>query len=155
MSYVPPHLRNSSAPGALHDASSQTLEFNPSKLSSEASLPPSVSKPFSFSSAPRRTASLPCSRALPVPDPVFPQWKPSDRVFRLKPEQVSSQTPHFLYGSPQELESARVRKSFGLMAVGEVQLRHCSIERDAMLGTPVSGGEIQIVGPMALTFDWE
>ena len=36
----------------------------------------------------RSSASLPSSRVFSVPDSVNPHWKPSERVLRMKPEQV-------------------------------------------------------------------
>ncbi|XP_077239319.1 DEAD-box ATP-dependent RNA helicase 20-like [Tasmannia lanceolata] len=98
MSYVPPHLRSAAAPSpSPHSISSshrnattkptyETLENdcrplsqNPTPQSKNSAIP-------TFSNATRRTSSLP--RALTVPEPVFEQWKPSERVFRLKPEQI-------------------------------------------------------------------
>ncbi|XP_010253045.1 PREDICTED: ATP-dependent RNA helicase DBP2-like [Nelumbo nucifera] len=102
MSYVPPHLRTSSTPSShclptatrnstTTKTSSETLEYDHKFYSSNPhySLKNSSSAPPSFSNGARRTSgNLPLSRALAVPEPVFQQWKPSERVFRLKPEQI-------------------------------------------------------------------
>ncbi|KAK4370265.1 hypothetical protein RND71_009740 [Anisodus tanguticus] len=77
MSYVPPHLRNSNSNGGDH-------------LSSKSGISSSVEKPSNgYSSSARRSSvnySLP--KTVSVPDPVSPKWKPSERVLRLKAEQI-------------------------------------------------------------------
>ncbi|KAJ8562537.1 hypothetical protein K7X08_011828 [Anisodus acutangulus] len=77
MSYVPPHLRNSNSNGGDH-------------LSSKSRISSSVEKPSNgYSSSARRSSvnySLP--KTVTVPDPVSPKWKPSERVLRLKSEQI-------------------------------------------------------------------
>ncbi|XP_028768863.1 ATP-dependent RNA helicase DBP2 isoform X1 [Neltuma alba] len=91
MSYVPPHLRSSSSTTVAARISSLSLDTNDhSKLPNShfhTSLTPSSSSSFSNSS--RRTSGAPpLSRTLSVPDPVFPHWQPSERVSRMKPEQI-------------------------------------------------------------------
>lgn len=112
MSYVPPHLRNSSSTSFTKSSSLNLDSFDQSKLScssnfhfnnssftnttvaaaassSSSSSSASSSPPSTFSNGYRRVSSMPTSvRALHVPDPVFHPWKPSDRVLRLTPEQV-------------------------------------------------------------------
>ncbi|KAK4731532.1 hypothetical protein R3W88_024520 [Solanum pinnatisectum] len=89
MSYVPPHLRNSAAgkttttptinsKGADHFSSKHTARIPSLEKSSNG-----------YSNSARRSSlhySLPNTVA--VPDPVFPHWKPSERVLRLKSEQI-------------------------------------------------------------------
>ncbi|KAK4707465.1 hypothetical protein R3W88_032957 [Solanum pinnatisectum] len=89
MSYVPPHLRNSAAgkttttptinsKGADHFSSKHTSRIPSLEKSSNG-----------YSNSARRSSlnySLPNTVA--VPDPVFPHWKPSERVLRLKSEQI-------------------------------------------------------------------
>ncbi|XP_015088224.1 DEAD-box ATP-dependent RNA helicase 20-like [Solanum pennellii] len=89
MSYVPPHLRNSAAGkttttptinsiGADHFSSKHTSRISSLEKSSNG-----------YSSSARRSSlnySLPNTFA--VPDPIFPHWKPSERVLRLKSEQI-------------------------------------------------------------------
>ncbi|KVI03708.1 DNA/RNA helicase, DEAD/DEAH box type, N-terminal [Cynara cardunculus var. scolymus] len=92
MSYVPPHLRKSIAATATTTtvsttATSTTLDNNTSnhKLNSK-----SINNAFS-NAAPRRSSAnnhIQPLRGLAVPNVVFPQWKPSERVLRLKPEQI-------------------------------------------------------------------
>uniref|UniRef100_A0A2N9HKK5 Uncharacterized protein n=1 Tax=Fagus sylvatica TaxID=28930 RepID=A0A2N9HKK5_FAGSY len=49
----------------------------------------STNRPQPSSNAFRRSsAPLPSSKAFSVPDSVNPHWKPSERVLRMKPEQV-------------------------------------------------------------------
>ncbi|KAJ4980110.1 hypothetical protein NE237_010890 [Protea cynaroides] len=97
MSYVPPHLRTTSATHSFtaSKTTSETLDYYDQKHSSSSphysllQSKNSAISPSNFSNAARRTSSnLPSSRAIPVPEPVFEQWKPSERVFRLKPEQI-------------------------------------------------------------------
>uniref|UniRef100_A0A0V0INV0 RNA helicase n=1 Tax=Solanum chacoense TaxID=4108 RepID=A0A0V0INV0_SOLCH len=89
MSYVPPHLRNSAAgkttttptinsKGADHFSSKHTSRIPSLEKSSNG-----------YSNSARRSSinnSLPNTVA--VPDPAFPHWKPSERVLRLKSEQI-------------------------------------------------------------------
>ncbi|XP_043725422.1 DEAD-box ATP-dependent RNA helicase 20-like [Telopea speciosissima] len=96
MSYVPPHLRTTSATRSsiTSKPASETLDYDQKHSSSTPHYSFLQSKNSSSSlsglpNATRRTSSsLPPSRALPVPEPVFQQWKPSERVFRLKAEQI-------------------------------------------------------------------
>ncbi|XP_040993788.1 DEAD-box ATP-dependent RNA helicase 52A-like isoform X2 [Juglans microcarpa x Juglans regia] len=74
MSYVPPHLRNSGSTPSTTGTSSLTLDADRSKLSKS-------STDFRQSSRSLRLA---------VPEPVFPHWNPSERVLRMKPEQVEN-----------------------------------------------------------------
>ncbi|KAL3328155.1 hypothetical protein AABB24_035676 [Solanum stoloniferum] len=89
MSYVPPHLRNSAAgkttttptinsKGADHFSSKHTSRI------------PSLEKSSNGYSNSARRSSLNYSllNTVAVPDPVFPHWKPSERVLRLKSEQI-------------------------------------------------------------------
>ncbi|KAK4274935.1 hypothetical protein QN277_018092 [Acacia crassicarpa] len=91
MSYVPPHLRSSSSTTVAARISSLALDNNDySKLANSNShttpTPPSSS---TFSNSSRRSSGAPpLSRTLSVPESVFPQWQPSERVSRMKPEQI-------------------------------------------------------------------
>lgn len=103
MSYVPPHLRNSSSTTTTTTSttttriSSGTLDTDRSKLSyssnshfnKDNSSAASFSS-FSLSNASRWSSGAVSSanRVVAVPDAVVPQWKPSERVLRMKPEQV-------------------------------------------------------------------
>ncbi|PHT72507.1 hypothetical protein T459_23292 [Capsicum annuum] len=95
MSYVPPHLRNS----AGRKTTTATINSNgadhfSSKHSSHQSRIPSIygngeleKQVFSIS-ARRSSINYTLPKTLAVPDPVFPKWKPSERVLRLKSEQI-------------------------------------------------------------------
>ncbi|KAI9118267.1 hypothetical protein K1719_010599 [Acacia pycnantha] len=91
MSYVPPHLRSSSSTTVAARISSLALDNNDhSKLANShfhtSPTPPSSS---TFSNSSRRSSGAPpISRTFSVPDPVFPHWQPSERVSRMKPEQI-------------------------------------------------------------------
>ncbi|KAF6143032.1 hypothetical protein GIB67_041100 [Kingdonia uniflora] len=86
-SYVPPHLRSSSSSTTTTTATTtrsnngyaKTLETN-QKLYSPTSR--TTNSAPSFNGA-RRTSS-----SSNVPQPVFQEWKPSDRVSRLNPDQI-------------------------------------------------------------------
>ncbi|KAL5710074.1 RNA helicase [Ranunculus cassubicifolius] len=79
-SYVPPHLRGSSSLSATtRNKSSQSLDTN--SFSSSTNNTNGVRRSSS-------NASLSGTRAPPIPEPVFQQWKPSERVLSLKPEQI-------------------------------------------------------------------
>ncbi|KAA8550450.1 hypothetical protein F0562_002134 [Nyssa sinensis] len=88
MSYVPPHLRNSIATKTtsttLDTATDHYPKFNPhlhqSKNNNYNTTTDNSSSVFS-SAARRSSGNL-------QPDPVFPQWKPSERVLCLNPEQI-------------------------------------------------------------------
>ncbi|KAF3454793.1 hypothetical protein FNV43_RR05241 [Rhamnella rubrinervis] len=92
MSYVPPHLRNSSSSTTTTTSktSSTTLDTDYTKLSyTSNSYSKSSSNLSSFNASRWTSGILPQSvRPLAVPDTVFPQWKPSERVLRMKPEQI-------------------------------------------------------------------
>ncbi|KAK4606883.1 hypothetical protein RGQ29_000925 [Quercus rubra] len=80
MSYVPPHLRNS-GPTTTTKISSVNLDNGRTNLSfSSSSSNSSLSSPSS--NAFRR------SSASSVPNSVLPQWQPSERVLRMKPDQI-------------------------------------------------------------------
>lgn len=113
MSYVPPHLRSSAA-AAAHSHRNPTSKPIPETLDTDRKLSSQNPKPllvphskntdapissFSNAAAARRTANPIHQQqqqhhhhargfAATIPDTVFQQWKPSDRVFRLKPEQI-------------------------------------------------------------------
>ncbi|GER49578.1 dead box ATP-dependent RNA helicase [Striga asiatica] len=90
MSYVPPHLRNSSSAAATvangngGHFDSKPLNSSYSQFSSARSNNNNSSSTNSWNAGGRSSGN----HVPPVPDPVFPQWKPSDRVSRLKAEQV-------------------------------------------------------------------
>ncbi|KAI4307780.1 hypothetical protein L6164_030928 [Bauhinia variegata] len=94
MSYVPPHLRNSSSTTVATRTSSLTLENDHhSKLAfpsnSHLKNSSTANSLCTFSNASRRSSgNFTPSRIAAVPDPVFPQWQPSERVSRMKPEQI-------------------------------------------------------------------
>ncbi|XP_068669310.1 DEAD-box ATP-dependent RNA helicase 20-like [Aristolochia californica] len=99
MSYVPPHLRAASAAAPSLDALSNNSVRSNARSNSDgcendqkiSSQNPNVSQSkFSSGNAgARRVANFAAqSRSAAVPEPVFEQWKPSERVFRLKPEQI-------------------------------------------------------------------
>ncbi|KAF5177419.1 Atp-dependent rna helicase [Thalictrum thalictroides] len=88
-SYIPPHLRSSSSLQQTRPTSrstiTETLETDQSKLfysSSSVFNAATTRRTYSSSSNPSS------SRDIPPIEPVFEQWKPSERVFRLKPEQI-------------------------------------------------------------------
>jgi len=106
MSYVPPHLRNNaSATVATARTPSVTLDNNhhhhhhhnnhhklafSSNNNTNANCSPSLP---SFHNASRRSGSAaPSPRIFATPDPVFPQWQPSERASRMTPEQVPIQS---------------------------------------------------------------
>ncbi|KAM0003474.1 putative RNA helicase [Helianthus debilis subsp. tardiflorus] len=77
-SYVPPHLRNSTT--KTTSTTLDTTTTNHHKLTSK-----SATNAFSNAAPPRRTSS---NNLLQPTRDVFPPWKPSERVLRLKPEQI-------------------------------------------------------------------
>ncbi|XXG42834.1 hypothetical protein AAC387_Pa01g3011 [Persea americana] len=108
MSYVPPHLRSAAAAHSHRNPTSKTI---PETLDTDRKLSSQNPKPllvphskntdapissFSNAAAARRTTNPSQQQqhhhvrafAATIPDTVFQQWKPSDRVFRLKPEQI-------------------------------------------------------------------
>ncbi|KAG8633672.1 ATP-dependent RNA helicase RhlE isoform X1 [Manihot esculenta] len=98
MSYVPPHLRNSSATTTTTTTTSVTLDNvndHITKLSNSASsnFHSKISSATStwnslptLSNASRRTSAAP--RTVAVPEVFFPQWNPSERVLRLNSQQI-------------------------------------------------------------------
>lgn len=95
MSYVPPHLRNFSAgktttlnsDGAAADYFSSKLSSHQSRIHCNGELDKSSSNGYSNSSR-RSSVNYSTASRTAIPDPEFPQWKPSERVLRLKSEQV-------------------------------------------------------------------
>lgn len=87
MSYVPPHLRNPAA-GKTATINSNGADHFSSKHSWYGN--GELEKPSNgYTNSDRRSSvnySLP--KTVAIPDPVFPQWKPSERVLRLKSEQI-------------------------------------------------------------------
>nr|GMD20241.1 DEAD-box ATP-dependent RNA helicase 20-like isoform X1 [Ipomoea batatas] len=95
MSYVPPHLRNSTAATTVVSNGGDHLH---SKLNSRQ-LPSFTQSKNGFTSngeycsndsgrSSCETVNYLSPRGLVAPDPVFPQWKPSERVLLLKLEQI-------------------------------------------------------------------
>lgn len=93
MSYVPPHLRNSSTAAAAAKTlvngnsdhfQSKQLNGSYSQFSSAKTNNNNGNSNNLWNAGSRTSANYVSS----VPEPVVPQWKPSDRVIRLKPEQV-------------------------------------------------------------------
>ncbi|XP_075088919.1 DEAD-box ATP-dependent RNA helicase 20 isoform X2 [Nicotiana tabacum] len=95
MSYVPPHLRNFSAgktttlnsDGAAADYFSSKLSSHQSRIHCNGELDKSSSNGYSNSSR-RSSVNYSTASRTAIPDPEFPQWKPSERVLRLKSEQI-------------------------------------------------------------------
>eukprot|EP00258_Populus_trichocarpa_P031213 XP_024447232.1 ATP-dependent RNA helicase DBP2 [Populus trichocarpa] len=89
MSYIPPHLRNSSSTTTVTTRRTQSPPLTDTNLSHSSSNSTS-SAPSSFSTfnslSLRTSASV--ARTISVPQPVFPQWTPSDRVLRFTPDQI-------------------------------------------------------------------
>ncbi|KAK9998959.1 hypothetical protein SO802_018562 [Lithocarpus litseifolius] len=83
MSYVPPHLRNS-GPTTTTKISSINLDNGRTNLSFSSS---SSSNSNSSLSSPSSNAFR-RSSASSVPNSVPPQWQPSERVLRMKPDQI-------------------------------------------------------------------
>lgn len=98
MSYVPPHLRNVSSTAVATttrpSASSGTLDHhhhNNTNLAFSSSY--SHSNSSSLDNGSRRTSvAPPPSRIVTIPDTVFPNWQPSERVSRMYPDQVPLQS---------------------------------------------------------------
>ncbi|KAL0436624.1 UNVERIFIED_CONTAM: ATP-dependent RNA helicase DBP2 [Sesamum radiatum] len=96
MSYVPPHLRSSSAATVAATVGNGVADqFHPKQVKSSSTKFTSAKNNYSTGNSInsgnagyRSSGSGVSSRNGVAPDPVFPQWKPSDRVLRLKPEQV-------------------------------------------------------------------
>lgn len=93
MSYVPPHLRNSvtKTVGSSADTAVTTLESNNSHCNSKVSCANGITD--SQSALHRSSCNYITPRTLAAPDAIFPQWKPSERVINLLPEQVESMYP--------------------------------------------------------------
>ncbi|WVY94836.1 hypothetical protein V8G54_033924 [Vigna mungo] len=104
MSYVPPHLRNNgSATVATARTPSVTLDNNnhhhhnhnnhhklafTSNNNNNTNANGSPSLPSFHNASRRSSAALPSPRIFATPDPVFPQWQPSERASRMTPEQI-------------------------------------------------------------------
>ncbi|KAL5077031.1 hypothetical protein RYX36_016015 [Vicia faba] len=99
MSYVPPHLRNASSTAVATTttrplSSTGTLDNNHhhhhnTNLAFSSSYSHSHPNYSSLSNGTRRTsAAPPPSRIITVPDTVFPNWQPSERVSRMNPDQI-------------------------------------------------------------------
>lgn len=89
MSYVPPHLRNSAAGKTTTTPTINSIGGNhfSSKHTSRISSLEKSSNGYS-SSARRSSLNYSLPNTFAVPDPIFPHWKPSERVLRLKSEQI-------------------------------------------------------------------
>ncbi|KAI3526371.1 hypothetical protein L1887_05623 [Cichorium endivia] len=91
MSYVPPHLRKSIAATATATTTTTATSTNLDSTTTNHKLNSKPTNNAFSNAAPRRSSAnnhIQPSRALAVPNVVFPQWKPSERVLRLKPEQI-------------------------------------------------------------------
>ncbi|XP_051142874.1 DEAD-box ATP-dependent RNA helicase 20-like [Andrographis paniculata] len=95
MSYVPPHLRNSSSAAAAVVSNGVSDHLDSRHLNNSSHAKPAYAKNSSTCSSigygntvSRSSGNYAFNRPVAVPDPVFPDWKPSDRVLRFKPEQV-------------------------------------------------------------------
>ncbi|KAK4408767.1 ATP-dependent RNA helicase DBP2 [Sesamum angolense] len=96
MSYVPPHLRSSSAATVAPTVGNGVADqFHPKQVKSSSTKFTSAKNNYSTGNSInsgnagyRSSGSGVSTPNAVAPDPVFPQWKPSDRVLRLKPEQV-------------------------------------------------------------------
>nr|XP_027112590.1 ATP-dependent RNA helicase DBP2-like [Coffea arabica] len=86
MSYVPPHLRNSTTDTAATTVT--TLDTNHFHSYSNLSSETNNSSNNYLNSARRSTVNYTSPRTVSAPDIVFPNWKPSERVLRLTPEQI-------------------------------------------------------------------
>lgn len=108
MSYVPPHLRNNGSAAVAtartpsvtldnnnnnhhhHHNNHHKLAFTSNNNNTNANCSPSLP---TFHNASRRSSAAPPSpRIFATPDPVFPQWQPSERASRMTPEQVAIQS---------------------------------------------------------------
>ncbi|CAH9121114.1 unnamed protein product [Cuscuta epithymum] len=95
MSYVPPHLRNSATATTVGRNGGDHLYSNnnahpklPSSFAQSRNGAVRESSSNGSSRSACSTANYSAPRTLVVPEPVFTQWKPSERVLRLKLEQV-------------------------------------------------------------------
>ncbi|XP_024020033.1 DEAD-box ATP-dependent RNA helicase 20 [Morus notabilis] len=81
-SYVPPHLRNS-------DSTTTTTTANTTTAASRVSATDFTKLSYTSNGFRRTSATVPpLSKGLAVADPVFPLWKPSERVLAMNPEQI-------------------------------------------------------------------
>ncbi|KAJ6433280.1 hypothetical protein OIU84_017053 [Salix udensis] len=90
MSYIPPHLRNSSSTATIttsiaHSAPSTYTNDHPNLSHSSSDFNTSSSTTFTPHS---RRSSGTFSRTISVPQPVSPKWTPSDRVLRFNDDQI-------------------------------------------------------------------
>ncbi|KAH8490605.1 hypothetical protein H0E87_022948 [Populus deltoides] len=91
MSYIPPHLRNSSSNATItasraHSVPPTDTNDHPNLSHSSSNFNTSSSTTFA---SPSRRSSGAFSRTISVPQPVFPNWTPSDRVLRFNPDQIA------------------------------------------------------------------
>ncbi|CAA2966219.1 ATP-dependent RNA helicase DBP2-like isoform X1 [Olea europaea var. sylvestris] len=91
MSYVPPHLRNpTNTTAVLVNGTGDycdTKQLNNSSGRVNSTLGNDING-HSWNPGNRTSGSYISPRIVVVPDPVFPQWMPSERVICLKPEQI-------------------------------------------------------------------
>ncbi|KAF9670960.1 hypothetical protein SADUNF_Sadunf13G0123400 [Salix dunnii] len=90
MSYIPPHLRNSSSTATITTSIARSApptytNDHPNLSHSSSDFNTSSSTPFTPYS---RRSSGTLSRTISVPQPVSPKWTPSDRVLRFNPDQI-------------------------------------------------------------------
>ncbi|KAJ6383296.1 hypothetical protein OIU78_026722 [Salix suchowensis] len=90
MSYIPPHLRNSSSTATIttsiaHSVPSTYTNDHPNLSHSSSDFNTSSSTTFTPHS---RRSSGTFSRTISVPQPVSPKWTPSDRVLRFNDDQI-------------------------------------------------------------------
>ncbi|KAJ6758267.1 ATP-DEPENDENT RNA HELICASE DBP2-LIKE [Salix koriyanagi] len=90
MSYIPPHLRNSSSTATIttsiaHSVPSTYTNDHPNLSHSSSNFNTSSSTTFTPHS---RRSSGTFSRTISVPQPVSPKWTPSDRVLRFNDDQI-------------------------------------------------------------------
>uniref|UniRef100_A0A6N2LZI5 RNA helicase n=1 Tax=Salix viminalis TaxID=40686 RepID=A0A6N2LZI5_SALVM len=90
MSYIPPHLRNSSSTATIttsiaHSFPSTYTNDHPNLSHSSSDFNTSSSTTFTPHS---RRSSGTFSRTISVPPPVSPKWTPSDRVLRFNDDQI-------------------------------------------------------------------
>ncbi|KAB5530243.1 hypothetical protein DKX38_020324 [Salix brachista] len=94
MSYIPPHLRNSSSTATIttsiaHSVPSTYTNDHPNLSHSSSDFNTSSSTTFTPHS---RRSSGTFSRTISVPQPVSPKWTPSDRVLRFNDDQCLHQS---------------------------------------------------------------
>lgn len=102
MSYVPPHLRNpTNTTAVLVNGTGDycdTKQLNNSSGRVNSTLGNDING-HSWNPGNRTSGSYISPRIVVVPDPVFPQWMPSERVICLKPEQVRLLLSHVFLDS--------------------------------------------------------